>query len=354
MKPQRRKEIIVGIFVIVAIAIVMWLIVQMGERFFVPQYKITAYFEDAGGLTPGVTVTYAGVQIGSVTGLRLLKPDEVERLGKRGTLVEIVLKVDKTFSIPVDTRLILSRTALLGEQQLMFEATPSDQFLPNDDTAVVWRTVLLPTPGEEVSIVVDELRGSFSELIANINEIIGDEQFKRELKETTTNIAALSRKSDELFDNVNEMVQQVQTLVDSTGKLVDNGRLESIMRGSDEILTAINKSIDAEQISRLLDNLNLSNEALQKLAGRIDTMIEEQEGLLGKLLGDAELSRRAESTLDELREAAAGLRETLPQASAAAEQLRRLSSYLQQYPSALIFGPPKNAPAPYRPPAIGE
>jgi len=158
VKDKRPIELAVGIFVITAVLIVMFLIIKMGERLFLREYELTAYFENAAGLSPGVTVTLAGVPIGAVKTIKLLTPEEITKLGRKGTLVKVVLEIEQEYGIPIDSELALARTAILGEQTLTFCETKTMKYLPKDGSAVVWNTSLPPGPTERATAIFEELR----------------------------------------------------------------------------------------------------------------------------------------------------------------------------------------------------
>ena len=352
MKTRRRTELIVGIFVIIAIGIVMFLIVQMGDRFFVRQYKVTAYFEDAAGLNPGVTVTLAGVPIGRVRSLHLLTAREVKALDRTGTLVRVVLMIDYKHDIPEGSALVLSKTAILGEQELTFVPTRSESRLPKDGTAVVQNTRAPLGPTEKVSQAIDEIQASLRDFLARLNKIIGDEEFQADLKSSMANLADLTDRSRKLVDSLSAASESADAFLASAQDLLDNKHLHSIFRHTDSLVATLDKSLTADQLAETIDNINASAASFHRLAGELADTLEQERGLFSIILKDRELAAEVKQTVKELKGTAAELEVLIPRATAAADELRSLGIFLQNYPSSIIFGRPGELPRPYVPPPI--
>jgi len=308
VKEIRRTELTVGIFTIIAVLIVMFLIIQMGERVFLKEYEVTTYFENAAGLRPGVTVTLAGVPIGTVKSVRLLTPEEVGKLGRKGTLVRVVLEIEHKYGIPADSELILARTAILGEQTLTFSDTETMVFLPKDGSAVVWNTRLPPSPTEEVSAMFQDLKEDFGELIRNINLLLADEDFRENIKDTAANIAVVTDKAQFLVDDARSAAQSMEQLMCSAQSAVDY----------------------------------------------FDDSIRERKGLIGTLVNDEEFNARFKGLVKVLGRSAGVLQDAILRVAAAADEIRRAGDFFRRHPSSVVWGKPGAAALPYTPPPVGE
>ena len=352
MEAQRRTELIVGIFVVLAIAIVLILVVQMGSSLFVPQYKVTAYFEDAAGLGTGVTVTLAGVRVGGVHSLDLLSPQQVEALGRRGTLVKVVLLIDRKYSIPDGSALVLTKTAILGELQLAIIPTKSRTHLPTDGTALILNTQAPLGPTEKVSRAIDELQVSLQDFLAKFNKIIGDEQFQADLKKSMANIADLSGTSKLLVTNLTGTSAAATDFFAAAHATLESDQVKSIIQRADNLITSLDKSLTPERLTAALDNINGAAQGFDKLAARFNETLEKEHGLLTTLLKDQELGSEVKQTVRELRLSMTELEQLIPRATAAANELRALGEFLRNNPSAILFGRPTDVPPTYIPPSI--
>ncbi|MDR2952122.1 MAG: MlaD family protein [Treponema sp.] len=97
----RYADQIVGAFVILALAILIFVILMLGrsQRWFAKDYQYKAYFDSAQGLSPNMAVQYKGFTMGHVKTISLKEDDRVEVLFtifdvnndrvKEGSLVEV-------------------------------------------------------------------------------------------------------------------------------------------------------------------------------------------------------------------------------------------------------------------------
>src|SRR6267154_5741894 len=102
-----RLEWRVGIFVVIALALLTGLMIQFskGTTFFRKTYNIMLHASNVGGLKPRASVLMAGVQVGTVAEIRL---------GTRGTNVTITLRLFKQYQIYKDARFVLEQAGFLG------------------------------------------------------------------------------------------------------------------------------------------------------------------------------------------------------------------------------------------------
>jgi len=353
VKNQARKELVIGLFVIVAVAIVMYLIVSMGGKLFVSEYAVTAHFADAAGLSAGVTVTLAGVPVGEAASLKLLSADETRRLGRQGTLVRVVLSIERRVDIPVDSALVLDRTALLGEQSLRFTPSNNPEHLPKDGTAVVAKAELSPSPTEEVSRIAGKLQADIGTLIGNINSILGDAVFQRDVKDTAANVSKLTHDMRSVADSLDKAAASIDDTAAAARQVLAGDKLQQILKNADGLVSNLEQSLSAERISRTIDSLGGSARELEKFASQLRTSIEKEEGLLGVMARNKDFAGDVQSALKELKGTMIELQLAVPQFSAAMQQVRQLTELLSRYPTALLFGRPGSEGLPYLPPPPG-
>jgi phospholipid/cholesterol/gamma-HCH transport system substrate-binding protein len=107
----------VGIFVAAGIAALLVLALKVGnasETFNVGDtYRVTADFDNIGGLKPRAPVKGAGVVVGRVEQIQF----DNERFRAR-----VVMKIDRRYQFPRDSSVSILTSGLLGEQYLGVEA----------------------------------------------------------------------------------------------------------------------------------------------------------------------------------------------------------------------------------------
>ena len=112
----------VGIFVAAGIAALLILALKVGnasETFNVGDtYRVTADFDNIGGLKPRAPVKSAGVVVGRVDNIQF----DNERFRAR-----VTMKIDKRYQFPVDSSVSILTSGLLGEQYVGVEAGGDSQ-----------------------------------------------------------------------------------------------------------------------------------------------------------------------------------------------------------------------------------
>lgn len=114
MKPSARESL-VGLFMTVGLACVVYLAVQLGDvsLFGDDTYPLEARFSRVATLRAGKPVTMMGIEIGRVTGVRI---DQ-----ERGQAV-VSFRVDKDIAIYSDAIASIKTRGLIGEKYLEIDA----------------------------------------------------------------------------------------------------------------------------------------------------------------------------------------------------------------------------------------
>jgi len=104
---SKRQEVIVGIFMLAGVAAVAWMSVRFGDlRLLGPgRYEVTAIFADVGGLRRGASVVIAGVDIGTVTEVRL-----------ENYRAAVIMGIDAAVVLQDDTIAAVYTRGLIGER----------------------------------------------------------------------------------------------------------------------------------------------------------------------------------------------------------------------------------------------
>lgn len=120
-------DIWVGVFVALGVAAMFGLALKVGNLTssnLGETYKVTAAFENIGGLKPRAPVKSAGVVIGRVDSITF-DPKDYE--------AKVTLKIDKRYQFPTDTFANIYTAGLLGEQYVGLEAGGEEVQLKEGD-----------------------------------------------------------------------------------------------------------------------------------------------------------------------------------------------------------------------------
>ncbi len=128
MRATRAIELGTGMFVLLGFAALFFLVTQITNReigFGDSGYRLTAAFEQVGGLKPGAPVSMSGVTVG-----------RVESIGYDFTSyqAQVVLRIDGRYDrIPEDSDASIFTAGLLGGQYVAISPGGSETFFKDGD-----------------------------------------------------------------------------------------------------------------------------------------------------------------------------------------------------------------------------
>jgi len=139
MRPSRTIDLSTGLFVLLGFAAILFLVTQITNREFSlrsDSYRLTAQFENIGGLKAGAPVSMSGVTIG-----------RVESIGYDMDLFKAVatLRIDSRYDqIPNDSDASILTAGLLGGQYIGITPGGSDEpFRDGDQVEFVQDAIVL-------------------------------------------------------------------------------------------------------------------------------------------------------------------------------------------------------------------
>lgn len=131
-------EIWVGLFVVAGLAALGMLAFQVGNLSsgnLKDSYKISAYFDNIGGLTVKAPVTMAGVRVGRVTGIRF---------DQENFRAEVELSIEGQYNnLPKDTSASILTQGLLGAQYVGLDAGGDEKFLRSGDRITITQSAVV-------------------------------------------------------------------------------------------------------------------------------------------------------------------------------------------------------------------
>ena len=271
---QRRRNIEVGVFVLLALCAVVWLIFKFGD---LPvrvsefkSFKVFVRFPTASGVQENTPVRFCGYQIGRVVDVRgpeILKDLNTDKFYYQ---TEVVLNIDSKYdNIPANVEVKLM-TRGLGSSFVEFKAGPFDVKEPLGD-CLENGSLIQGSAGmtseffpEESQKKLDELVDNLASLINNANEILGDKSNKENFRATMANLSQATAQAT-------EAVKEFRKLASTGTDALQNAesRMEKL------VVAAIDTS---EQLAKAMYQMRLILEKIN--AG---------EGAAGKFITDARL-----------------------------------------------------------------
>ena len=124
---RSKNDLWVGLFVMIGLAALVFLALQTANLLALnwqSTYRVTARFDNIGGLKPKAAVKSAGVVVGRVASIGF---------DDQRYQAAIALDMDTRYRFPSDSSLKILTSGLLGEQYIGVEAGADDQNLAGGD-----------------------------------------------------------------------------------------------------------------------------------------------------------------------------------------------------------------------------
>ena len=137
MKSSHQIELTAGIFLLLAIAALIFLAMQATDRGVTTggSYEITASFSNVGGLKPRAKVSMGGVTIGMVENIQL-DPDTFD--------ARVVMRIsDRYDNLPEDTSASILTAGILGDQYVGLEPGGSPEALREGDRIMLTNSAVV-------------------------------------------------------------------------------------------------------------------------------------------------------------------------------------------------------------------
>jgi len=124
---RSRNDVWVGLFVMVGLVAILFLALKSANLLslsFQSDYRVTAKFDNIGGLKPKAAVKSAGVVVGRVESISF---------DDKSFQAKVTLALESRYAFPKDSSLKVLTSGLLGEQYIGIEAGAEEKTLAAGD-----------------------------------------------------------------------------------------------------------------------------------------------------------------------------------------------------------------------------
>jgi len=320
---SKREQAIVGVFVLIAAAILIATTFALSGAFGGSASTFRAYFPFAGGLEPGSTVRYAGgPKVGQVQKLQL-DPSNPAR-------IEITFSVRAGLPIKSDTHVKIMSLSPLGDNHL--------ELVPGSDKAK------LASSG---AILSSEPYLDFNTLATKINDIAPQAQeLMKTLNDRAIDLKVTVERINDLMSDRNRANLAV-TLSEARGMIAENrANVKS---------TVQNLNAASQKFTPLLDDLKKTSAQANEALNHVDSLIGENREDLRKAVVELrhslatvnDLTGKLDQTLDVNAE---NIDELLENFRHVSENLKEFTDTIKRRPYTLIrsSNPPEHKPGEYK------
>jgi phospholipid/cholesterol/gamma-HCH transport system substrate-binding protein len=307
---QRRRNVVVGLFVIFGLCALVWLIFKFGDLPGIVadlnSFEVYVQFPTAPGVQKDTPVQFCGYQIGRVAAVMAPEIRKDLATGHEYYQTLVILSIDKRYTtIPANVEVKLM-TRGLGSSYIEIKQNPEKPpapVEPNEPKYLANGILLQGSTGmtseffpEESQKKLDELINGLETLIANANDIMGNKASKENIKKTLANFEQASQQANETLKEFEklaaagtttlkktdaEVEQVVSSVLDTSGEIrkfaaTGTSTLKSVDEKSDKLITALIAA--SEQLSGTMAEL-------RRILEKVDT----GKGTAAMLLNDGHL-----------------------------------------------------------------
>ena len=246
---RERNPIAIGIASIIGITLGLVLAFYANRFPFIAQnYELKAEFADAAGLTPENEVRVAGIKVGKVTDVRLMKDR-----------VLISMEIDDGIEIPRNSPAEISLKTILGTKFVAIDARgDADPYedgdvIPLEDTSIPFEIYQASNAGVALleDIDADQLNEGFKAL-ANLTDdpnrnlaraLDSGSQVAATLAGRSAELESLLRQGDELLATLDESSPEIQSLLENGDQVLDllarrRATVQSLLINTDRLLAS--------------------------------------------------------------------------------------------------------------------
>lgn len=300
MQPIRERAL-VGLFVIVAVAVLVATVFTMSGTFAHSVKTYHAYFPFAGGIEVGSTVRYAGgPKVGRVESMRV-DPANPSRF-------DIAFSVQSDMPVKTDSRVKIMSLNPLGDNHLevipgsaQAAVAPNQSFLASDNyldfNALAEQINSVAPQAQELLHSLNDRATEVKVTVERVNDLLNAqnrenlaktlsstrgmiEEDRPEVKATLQNVNGASAKIGPLLDNLRKTSDEANQALDHVDATVGENRADvrqavSELRKTLTNMTAVTARLDqtldvnSENIDELLDNIRRATENLSEFTATI-------------------------------------------------------------------------------------
>ena len=283
------------LFASITLAVLIFVMSGTGG-WFTRKITLRSYFDNAGGLREGAPVRLAGVDIGNVTGIRIVG-------AKPTTPVEVTMKVNTKykFNLRKDSVTLLATAGVLGETYVDIDSSTASATEATDGDTLAARNQ------PDIQDVVRASQGTLQNMDALLKRV---DRIVAFIESGQGSIGKVIY-SPALYDQLNATVAEFKGLVDDIqkgkGSLGPLFTSDEVYKKANAALDKLNAMVDELQqgkgtAGRLLKDPELYDNANKTVANvrQLTDDINAGKGALGKMAHDQEFANKLQETINNL------------------------------------------------------
>lgn len=297
---EKRKSIIVGVFVLLGVAVFVIGILTLGgqNKSFVKSIKISAIFTDVAGLKKGNNVWFSGVKVGTIKAVRFTGTAQVD--------VDMAIDASTQQYIHRNALAHISSDGLIGNKIIVIDGgSPQAPIVQDGD--VLQAAKLLSTDdimatlqknNENLLAITTDFKTLGHQILAGkgtVGALLADSTMAMQLRAAMRNLQTTTATASRMAVALNTFGQKMNT----KGGLADKLLTDTVAYARiQQAIAKLNES--ANNATILTNNLNKASNKLNST-----------DNILGVLLNDPEGAKKVQSTINTLQQSSVKLNDDL-------------------------------------------
>ena len=277
---KSRLEWKVGLFVFIGLALLAALLLgfSKGLTFFRPTYGIDLRAPNVGGLKTRAAVLMSGVQVGTVSDIRLA-PD--------GRTVLIVLRIFGQYRIHKDAQFNIEQSGLLGDPYVAVVPTKNQkEVFVDGGTAEAEAPFNLQEFTRAASgfiVRIDDTVKKLNDALVNVTRVVLNPESLTNLAVTIANLREVSERARTTVSDLDAIFQTNGPAlgVSTSNLMVFSEQMSRFATGLNDLV-----STNSPDVHEVVKNLESSSESLKSLLGDVQA----GRGLAGDLLKNEQIA----------------------------------------------------------------
>ncbi|HEY1490556.1 MAG TPA: MlaD family protein [Verrucomicrobiae bacterium] len=287
---KSRLEVKVGLFVLIGLVLLAVVLIQFskGTSLFRGTYRLQLHAVNVGGLKQRAGVLLAGVEVGSVSQIKL---------ADNGKSVTILLSIYKEFPIYHDARFVIEQAGFLGDQYVsVIPTTNSLPVLTNNEEVYCQEPFNLQEVARSTAGFVkriDETAKKLDDAVSDLRRVVLND-------ETLTNFAAAINNTRTFSEQALGTVNDINTIIATNSTQIGFAISNTVQFSEDLNRLAVSANsllaTNGAEIGVAVQNVKASTEELKQLMDGLQS----GRGLAGTLLQNPQLATNVQVIAENL------------------------------------------------------
>ena len=294
---KSRLETKVGLFVFIGLALLVALLIQFskGTSLFRGTYELRLHAGNVGGLKQRAGVLLAGVQVGSVSDIKLAND---------GKSVTILLNIYKETKIYHDARFVIEQSGFLGDQYVSIIPTESkDRLLANGDEVSCQEPFNLQDVARSTSGFIkriDETARKLDDSVADLRRVVLNENTLTNFSVAVINMRTFSEQALDTMSEINSIIATngSQASLAVSNIVFFSQELTHLANAAEGVLAT-----NSTDITTAVKNIESSTEVLKSVLNDVQS----GKGLAGTMLQNEQLATNVQAIANNLAIASSNL-----------------------------------------------